>query len=488
MKKLTNLLIILLMILIVGCTPIDNENDIVIEGLELSQTLLLGDEFAPLENLIAKKNGEVAPGELNWFGDVPLDEKNRLTEIGTYTYNIMYLENGSILFEKEVTLKVIDENELYDLKPTKSTALEFKNIDKLESGDGYKIVWSDEFDTNGTPNTEYWDYNIGNGDWGWGNGEKQYYTNRQDNVTVKDGKLIITAKRENYQGYQYTSTRIVSRKKVDIKYGRIEFMAKLPKGKGTWPALWMMPTDSVYGTWPRSGEIDVMEHVGNNEGYVLGTCHSNVHNGTTDGGMGKTVYREGVTDEFHLYSVEWTPDKITFLFDDEPYYTYQNPKYSQNNNNYYPYDQEFYIIMNIAMGGTLGGDIDSNFTSAQMEIEYVRVYQKDYTNSDTEKPKKVEVTTKQTANTIELNWTKSVDNIGLKHYEIFVNGKSVDATIKTKYTLKNLNPDTEYDIQIVTVDLAGNYSISSLKKVKTTSTKTINNQINLLKNEEKFAF
>lgn len=486
MKKFTNLLIVFVLIFIVGCTPIDNENDIVIEGLETSQTLLLGEEFTPLEKLTVKKDGVIAPGELNWFGDVPLDENNKLNETGTYTYSIMYLENGSILLEKEVTLKVIDESELYDLKLTQSVASEFKNVDKLVSGDGYQIVWADEFDTDGTPNSEYWDYNIGNGSWGWGNGEKQYYTNRADNVIVKDGKLIITAKRENYQGYEYTSTRIVSKKKVDIKYGRIEFMAKLPKGGGTWPALWMMPTNDKYGTWPRSGEIDVMEHVGNNEGYVLGTCHSMKYNGGD--GKGTTVYRQGVTDEFHLYSVEWTPDKITFLYDDEPYYTYQNPKYSNNNNDYFPYDQEFYIIMNIAMGGTLGGNIDSNFESAQMEIEYVRVYQKDYTNSDTVKPRKVEVTATATNDTINLNWTKSVDNVGLKHYEIFVNGKSVDATIKTKYTLENLTPDTEYDIQIVTVDLAGNYSISSLKKVKTSSNKTIVNQMNILKKEENFAF
>lgn len=488
MKKTTSILLLFLLML-VGCTTTPNTPDnsnIIIEGLKNEYSLNVGDEFDPLKNITATKDGIDVTNNLNWFGDIPLDEKGKLTTSGTYEYSVMYLEGGNVLKEINVTLTVININEKYDIKPVIEIAKEFNKLDKVTSGDGYTIVWSDEFDTDGAPNSEYWSYEIGNGDWGWGNGEKQYYTNRSDNVKVKDGKLIITAKRENYNNFNYTSTRIVSRKKVDIKYGRVEFLAKLPKGGGTWPALWMMPTDSRYGTWPASGEIDVMEHVGNNQDAILGTCHSSAYNGGE--GRGTTIKANAVSDTFNLYGLEWTPDGISFLLNDKVYYTYKNPKYSNNNYKYYPYDQEFFIIMNIAMGGMLGGNIDPNFTSSSMEVEYVRVYQKDYTNSDIEAPKKVNVTAKKSTNEINLSWTKATDNVGLKHYEVFVNGNSLDATIKTNYTIKNIDPNKEYEIQVVAVDLAGNYSVSDIAKIQQTNTKMINTELIIIKKEENFAF
>lgn len=484
---LNNILLVILVILgLTSCTEIPDTPTTVetptIEGLKSEYTLKLGDKFEPLKGITAtKKDGTDVTSNLDWYGFVQTDENNCLTMVGTYTYNIIYLENGIIIFDKEVTLKVISN--VADIKPVATIAEEFKNIDKKVSGDGYQLVWSDEFEKDGAPNSDNWGYNIGNGDWGWGNGEKQYYTDRSDNVIVKDGKLVITAKKENYNGFGYTSTRIVSRKKVDILYGRIEFMAKLPKGVGTWPALWMMPTDSKYGGWPRSGEIDVMEHVGSREGYILGTCHSEKYNGGN--GKGTTVYRDGVTDSFNLYSLEWTPDKLTFLYNDVPYYIYQNPKYTESNNQYFPYDQEFYIIMNIAMGGTLGGNIASNFTSASMEVDYVRVYQKDYTESDKVSPSTVKVNGIGSSNKIDLSWTKATDNVGLKHYEIFINGESAFATTKRNATISNLTPNTEYKIQVLAVDLAGNYSVSDTLVINTTSnTKMVNNEFIIIKKED----
>ncbi len=489
MKKLTKTILLLMLVLIglASCTEEVTPEKPTITGFKKEYTLSVGDEFSPLKGIKATDQNSVdVTKNLDWFGYVPVDNENKLTTEGSYTYSIVYLEDGQIILEEEVTLTVTNPNKPIDLKPVLEVADEFKNIDKKVSGDGYKIVWSDEFDVNGAPKSENWGYNIGNGNWGWGNGEKQYYTDRSENVTVKDGKLIITAKKENFGGFEYTSTRIVSQKKVDFCYGRLEFMAKLPKGAGTWPALWMMPTDSRYGGWPNSGEIDVMEHVGNRQDYVLGTCHSNRYNGGN--GKGTTIYRQGVCDNFNLYSVEWTPDKLTFLFNDVPYYTYQNPKYSSNNHEYFPYDQNFYIIMNIAMGGTLGGNIDPNFTSTSMEIDYVRLYQKDYTGTDKTAPSNVKVNGNATNNTINLTWNKTTDNVCFKHYEVFVNGTSVGATTKTNYTVTNLTPNTEYTINVLAVDMAGNYSVSEATKISTTGSKTINNPLIVLKKEEIFAY
>lgn len=486
MKKITNLLILFLLLL-VGCTSNtdkpQNKNNVTFNGLIKEYSLMVGDPFEPLKNITATKDGKDVTENLNWFGDVPQDQNGKLTTSGTYRYAILYLEDGNILKEENVTITVININEKYNLKPVALVANEFKNIDKVTYDNGYKIVWADEFDVDGTPNSDNWGYDIGNGDWGWGNGEKQYYTNRRDNVKVQDGKLIITAKREDYNGFNYTSTRIVSRKKIDIKYGRIDFLAKLPKGGGTWPALWLMPTDSRYGGWPASGEIDVMEHVGNNQDKILGTCHSTAYNGGN--GRGTTIQATNVSDSFNLYSLEWTPDKLSFLYNNEAYYTYQNPKYSKDNQKYFPFDQEFYLIMNVAMGGMLGGNIDPNFVSSSMEVEYVRLYQKDYTESDQETPKKVNLTAKKSNNEINLNWTISKDNVGLQHYEIFVNGKSLAATIKTNYTIKNIDPLKEYEIQILALDLAGNYSISDITKVE--PEKKMVNQLIIRKKEENFA-
>lgn len=486
MKKITNLLILVLLLL-VGCTPITDEpqeTNVVFNGLIKEYSLMVGEQFEPLKNITATKDGQDVTENLNWFGNVPLDQNEKLTTSGTYQYAIIYLEDGNILKEENVTITVININEKYNIKPVALVANEFKNIDTVSYENGYKIVWADEFDVDGTPNSDNWSYDIGNGDWGWGNGEKQYYTNRKDNVKVQDGKLIITAKRENYGGFNYTSTRIVSRNKIDIKYGRIDFLAKLPKGGGTWPALWLMPTYSRYGVWPASGEIDVMEHVGNNQDKILGTCHSSKYYGGD--GKGTTIQASNVSDSFNLYSLEWTPDKLSFLYNNEVYYTYGNPKYSKDNQKYFPFDQEFYLIMNIAMGGMLGGNIDPNFVSSSMEVEYVRVYQKDYTESDQEEPKKVNLTAKKSNNEINLNWTTSTDNIGLQHYEIFVNGKSLDATIKTNYTIKNIDPLKEYEIQILALDLAGNYSISDITKVE--PEKKMINYLIIRKKDEIFTF
>ena len=146
-----------------------------------------------------------------------------------------------------------------------------------EIDENWLLVWSDEFDAPDIDMTK-WSYEVGTGNWGWGNGEAQYYTDNSNNSFIEDGKLIIKAIRQSYSGSDYTSARMVTKNKGDWTYGRIEVRAKLPAGTGTWPAIWMMPTDSEYGGWPDSGEIDIMEHVGFDPGAIHATCHNDTYN------------------------------------------------------------------------------------------------------------------------------------------------------------------------------------------------------------------
>lgn len=229
------------------------------------------------------------------------------------------------------------------------------------------LVWADEFDVDGAPNTANWGYNIGTGDNGWGNSESQYYTSRPENVIVQGGFLKIIAKAENYMGSSYTSARLVSENKFEFTYGKVEFRAKLPNGGGTWPALWMLGENYATNPWPACGEIDVMEHKGNQQN----TIHSTLHYPGNSGGNGNTATTtaSNVGSEFHTYRVVWSPTSIKFSIDDQPaFHTVQNSAST-------PFNLDFFLIMNVAMGGTFGGAITPGFTQSTMEVDYVRVYQ-----------------------------------------------------------------------------------------------------------------
>ncbi|MGI9532419.1 glycoside hydrolase family 16 protein [Lutimonas sp.] len=238
------------------------------------------------------------------------------------------------------------------------------------------LVWSDEFDADGAPDDSKWTYDIGDGSGpgepgkGWGNNEEQYYTDRSDNVIVEDGVLKIIAKKEIFGGSPYTSTRMKTQGKYDFTYGRVDIKAKLPSGGGTWPALWMLGSNITTVSWPACGEIDIMEYVGNNPGKVQSALH-------TPSSSGNTVnYRktdiENENDQYHIYSMIWSEDQISFLLDGERFYTY-NPLIKDTSN--WPFDKDQFLIMNIAMGGVLGGNIDASFSEAEMVIDYVRIYQ-----------------------------------------------------------------------------------------------------------------
>ena len=226
------------------------------------------------------------------------------------------------------------------------------------------LIWEDNFDTNGAPNTANWTYDLGAG--GWGNNESQTYTNSSDNVIVEDGFLKITA--ISTGGGNYTSARIKSENLFEFTYGRVEVRAKLPEGGGTWPAIWMLGAnyDTLGFEWPACGEIDIMEHVGNNQNEVHGTLHYPGNSGGNANGASTTV--PTASSEFHNYTVDWSPTAIRILVDDTVYFTFPNTSTT-------PFNNDFFLILNVAMGGNFGGAIDPNFTQSTLEIDYVRVYQ-----------------------------------------------------------------------------------------------------------------
>lgn len=186
-----------------------------------------------------------------------------------------------------------------------------------QSNQAKKLVWADEFSTNGLPDTTRWGYDLGNGCpnvCGWGNNELQFYTNnRLENARVQDGHLIIEARKEDRQGMKYTSSRMVTKNKGDWRYGRFEIRAKLPTGKGIWPAIWMLPTKWAYGGWPESGEIDIMEFVGYMPDSVFGTVHTGLYNHAIGTQKAKGVMLKDLATAFHVYTIEWTEEKISFL-------------------------------------------------------------------------------------------------------------------------------------------------------------------------------
>jgi beta-glucanase (GH16 family) len=239
-----------------------------------------------------------------------------------------------------------------------------------------KLVWSDEFNQPGSPDTTKWGYDIGAGNPdGWGNNELQFYTRDSKNVRVENGKLIVEARRDRQHGKPYTSARLVTRKKGDWLYGKIEVRAKLPYGKGTWPAIWMLSTDWRYGGWPESGEIDIMEHVGYDMGVVHGTIHTAAYNHVKQTQKEGTIAIASPEKDFHIYAIAWTSDKIEFLADGKIYHTVvRDPKDDWTG---WPFDQPFHLILNIAVGGNWGGrqGVDETIWPQRMEVDYVRVYQ-----------------------------------------------------------------------------------------------------------------
>lgn len=247
--------------------------------------------------------------------------------------------------------------------------------DAQTSYTGYTLSWADEF--NGTAlNLADWTYENGDGCpnlCGWGNNELQYYTERRDNLFFQDGKMIIEAKKENYSGKAYTSSKILTRGKKVFKYGRIDIRAKLPKGKGIWPAFWLLPQDNVYGGWPKSGELDLMENIGHEPNKTYGTLHFGNGPGSTQLSRSYTLPSGSFNDQFHVFSIEWKQDQIKWLVDGNVYSTYTSADFGTNN---YPFNQNFFLIINMAVGGNWPGNPDATTYLPQwLIVDYIRVYQ-----------------------------------------------------------------------------------------------------------------
>ena len=242
---------------------------------------------------------------------------------------------------------------------------------------GYSLVWADEFTGNAAlPNSSKWSYDTEANATGWYNNELQYYAaGRLESSRVSDGKLVITARKErlttakDYGGQNYSSARLITRGKASWTYGFFEVRAKLPCGKGTWPAIWMLGAGN--DAWPSNGEIDIMEQVGMKPTEITGTVHMAATAGTA--GIGDATQITDACTNFHNYQLTWTQDKLVIGVDNVPYFTYANPKTGKAS---WPYDSPQYMILNLAIGGDMAGPVDDSIFPRQMEVEYVRVYQK----------------------------------------------------------------------------------------------------------------
>lgn len=238
-----------------------------------------------------------------------------------------------------------------------------------------KLVWNDEFDYKGLPDSTKWSYDTAGNEYGWGNHELQFYTDhRLRNASVSDGTLKITAIKENWEGREYTSARLITKRKGDWLYGRFEICAKLPAGLGTWPAIWMLPSDNAYGNWPASGEIDIMEHVGYDQNKIHGTVHTQAYNHSIGTQRGKQIVIPTVSTDFHVYAIEWDEEKIDFYVDDQLFNTFENENKTFAE---WPFDKPHHLIMNLAFGGDWGGSqgINDSIMPVSLEIDYVRIYQ-----------------------------------------------------------------------------------------------------------------
>ncbi|HEY5368493.1 MAG TPA: family 16 glycosylhydrolase [Hanamia sp.] len=320
-------------------------------------------------------NGDKAPEQLKKDGIKGAD----------YYYSAFQKNSGWIQSAKENNIDLnawtVNEEKTmnwllandFNFITTNEPELLFKEIEKSPVTRGMKLVWSDEFNYSGLPDPAKWNYETGGH--GWGNNEKQFYTEADTmNAIVKDGVLSIIARKEKHNDNDYTSARLLTNGKAEWTYGRIEISAKLPPGRGLWPAGWMLGSDFKKSGWPDCGEIDIMEHVGFKKDTVFGTVHTGAYNHIKGTQKGIEILIKNPYTQFHTYAIEWTPEKIDFFLDGENYYHFPN---EHKTNAEWPFDKPFFLLLNMAVGGNLGGQkgIDDSVFPATYQIDYVRVYQ-----------------------------------------------------------------------------------------------------------------
>ena len=236
----------------------------------------------------------------------------------------------------------------------------------------WKLAWSDEFNYSGLPDSSKWNYDTGGS--GWGNHELEFYTARRpENARVENGSLIIEARKEKWQTNDYTSARLITKGKMDWQYGKMEIRALLPKGVGTWPAIWTLATKDPM-KWPDDGEIDIMEHVGFHQGFIHGSIHCKKHNHVIHTQKTDTLIVKDCSEKFHVYTLEWTADSISISVDKTRYFSFAN---EHSGYEAWPFDNKMYLLLNLAVGGDWGGakGIDQDIWPQRMVVDYVRVYQ-----------------------------------------------------------------------------------------------------------------
>lgn len=393
---------------------------------------------------IESVNSEIDPIEAGTYFSKPLDSEGNLSEI--------------LIFPFESSGKGVVVIEALE-------ALTFESIQvKRHVGE---IVFSDEFEYDGLPDEEIWGYETGGN--GWGNGELQYYTGKDlDNAKVEGGHLIITAIEEKFENSDYTSARL--RSSESFTYGRYEIRAKLPKGRGTWPAIWMLPTGNNFGGWPNSGEIDIMEHVGFDMDVVHGSLHMADFNFRKGWHPTGEMMVPKVDEEFHNYILEWTPYQIDIYMDDFLYVTYKNDGQGPK---HWPFSEKFYLLMNIAVGGAWGGQegIDPVYPQ-EMAVDYVRVYELedqvyDYSPPDAIEKVRIEVN----GPAVQMDWEPVEDDYLVSDYIIAFKdetGEIVEtATRETEVLIMNLEQNTGYKVELAARDEFGNVSNKLIKEVVT---------------------
>jgi len=331
------------------------------------------------------------------------------------------------------------------------------NVPTLDDG-RFVCIWADEFEGDEIDRTK-WNFETGGG--GWGNNELQFY--RSENASIVDGKLVITAKNESFSGRQYTSARLTTKYRGDFRYARIVVSAKMPSGVGTWPAIWMMPTMNAYGTWPNSGEIDIMEYVGYDPNVVHTTIHTAKFNHNINTQLGYSKRIENAETEFHEYEIIWSPGSIESFVNGERYGQFAYSAAFNQDVDYhraFPFDQLFYIILNVAVGGNWGGQqgVNAEAFPTAMEVDYVRVYQLDYARLDKEPPSTPQNLriAQHLANSVF--WAPSSDDTGVEKYAVYIDGEFREYTNLNQIRLTNLERGRTYQFQVRAVDFVGRKS------------------------------
>lgn len=350
------------------------------------------DTLVPNENALAQqfRADLVAGGKAQAFLTLTEDGRYKFTinasadktsklEVGLRDADGKVVAQKTVTIDKSATAKSIflkfpaqtTKKAEFFVTNTSNSKLNVNNISF--SKDIGKLVWDDEFSESGAVNPKKWNHNIG-GD-GWGNGELEYYTDSTKNSYVKDGHLYIQALRQDKGKNKYTSARLTTKGKGDWTYGRIEVRAKLPGGRGMWPAIWMLPTDNAYGPWPKSGEIDILEYVGFEPNKIHATIHDEKYSWLTSNQKTAEipVNAANVQNNFNVYALEWTPNIMKVYKDNVLYFTFKN---EGTGHKAWPFNKPFHLVLNAAVGGSWGGvkGVDNSVFPQKMVVDYVRVY------------------------------------------------------------------------------------------------------------------